>query len=268
MVKNAAEMQRMRIHPAHQSFSWFIHAEKRKVISMKIRAAIALVLVLTLLSGGAAFAEASSSAPAAKTEENGSMSWIEGGISWIQKAYSTGKDVAMYGKEWLKQAVPVWTETVQNFIDEKSSDPEVQKAWNTIKEGAENAGKVSSETLNEAYHTVREWMQNAGETIDQEVASALDQMASAAGVEEAQVAEWYRTVENFVVSNAGKISKEAQKAWETIKEAQLGDGKTPEETVNEAYDTIREWMESFDNKAADSAEEALDNIMAETEQQG
>ena len=233
---------------------------------MKIRAAIALVLVFTMLFGGTVFAEASSSAPAAKTEDSSYMSWIEGGISWVQKAFSTGKDAVMNGKEWLKQAIPEWTETVQNFIDEKSSDPEVQEAWNTLKEGAENAGKVSADALNEAYHTVRDWMQNAGETIDQEVASALDQMAGAAGVEEAQTAEWVRTVENFVVSHAEKISEEAQKAWETIKEAQLGDGKTAEETVTEAYVTIREWIESIGTEDADSAEEALDNIMAETEQ--
>ena len=80
-------------------------------------------------------------------------------------------------------------------------------------------------------------------------------------LEEAQEANWFRTVENFIVNNTAKVTEEVQKAWEIIKQANLGDGKTPEKTVTQAYETIREWIESFGSGASDVAEAALDHIM-------
>ena len=234
---------------------------------MKYRSVIAVALVLVMLLGTTAYAQATpASSPTMKEKAGEAMTWIGEGVDWIKNAYNTGKDAVVNSAEWIKQMMPEWSETVQSFINEKINAPEVQEAWNTLQEGAENAGNVSKEAVTEAYQTIREWMQSTGETVDQEVASALDQMAGAAGVEEAQTANWFRTVEIFVVANAEKVTEEVQKAWETIKQANLGDGKTPEETVTKAYETIREWMESFGTEDADTAEEALDHIIEETEE--
>ncbi len=148
----------------------------------------------------------------------------------------------------------------------KKSSPEVQEAWNTLKEGAEYAGKYSKEAVTEAYQTVRDWMQGEGEAVDQEAASALDQMAAAAGVEEAELAEWYRTVENFVTSNAEKMTESTKEAWRVMKEANIAGAKIVKEEVMEAYGKVRDWVIDFGTESAETAGEALDHIMAEIEE--
>lgn len=230
----------------------------------------AIVLGITLLSGRTALAEAPEVSPSPVVEsavkENDYFSWIGDGMHWIRETYTAGKNAIVGGTEWLIESMKEWNGTMLRYLDEKKSSPEVQEAWNTLKEGAEYAGKYSKEAVTEAYQTVRDWMQGEGEAVDQEAASALDQMAAAAGVEEAELAEWYRTVENFVTSNAEKMTESTKEAWRVMKEANIAGAKIVKEEVMEAYGKVRDWVIDFGTESAETAGEALDHIMAEIEE--
>ncbi len=158
-----------------------------------------------------------------------------------------------------------WNDTVQKYLEEKKSSSDVQEAWNTLKEGAEHAGKVSEEAVTEAYHVVRDWTLDTSDAIDQSIASAIDQMASAAGVKEAEIAEWYRTVENFVTSNAEEMKESTREAWTVIKEANIEGAKIAKKEIKEAYTELSDWIVDFGTESAEIAEEALDDIMDEIE---
>ncbi|MCR5090226.1 MAG: hypothetical protein K6C08_12040 [Oscillospiraceae bacterium] len=231
--------------------------------------AIALALGITMMSGGVAMAETPEVSPTpvieSEIEENDYFSWIGDGMRWVRETYTTSRDAVIDGTEWLIESTREWNETVQEYLDERKSDPEVREAWNTLRDGAEHAGKVSEEAAAEAYHTVRDWMLKKGDAIDQHVASALDRMASAAGVREAEIAEWYRTVENFVTSNAEEMSEDTMEAWQVVKEANIEGTKLVKEEIMEAYEDVRDWVVDFGTESADAAEDALKRIMEELE---
>ncbi len=231
--------------------------------------ALALALTFTVTAGGTAFAEAAAESPApaveSETEENEYFSWIGEGMRWVEETYTASRDAVAEGTEWLLESMKEWNSTVQDYLEEKNSSPEVREAWNTLKAGAEHAGQVSEEAAAEAYHTVRDWMLKKSDAIDQHVASALDRMASAAGVREAEISEWYRTVESFVTSNAEEMTESTLEAWTVIKEANVEGMKIVEEDVTEAYTEVRDWVVAFGTESADAASEALEHIMEEIE---
>ncbi len=231
--------------------------------------AIAIALGIPVLAGGTVPAEAASESSThvmeSGIEENSYLSWIGDGMRWVEETYTTSKNAVVDGTEWLLESMQEWNGTVKNYLDEKKSSPEVREAWNTLKDGAEHAGKVSEEAATEAYHTVRDWMLKKSETIDQSVASALDRMASAAGVREAEIAEWYRTVESFVMSNAEKMTEGTLEAWNVIKEANIEGSKMVKEEVMEAYAELRDWVVDFGTESAEMANDALDHILEEIE---
>ncbi len=230
---------------------------------MKHTSAIAIALGLTMMFGGTALAEAPTATATSVIEEEESsyLSWIGDGFQWVKDTYETSKDAIAGGTEWLIQSIQEWNGTVENYLEEKKSSTEVRDSWNTLREGAKKAGEVNVEAMTNAYHTVRDWMIATGEMIDQNVASALDQTASAAGVKEAEISEWYRTVENFVVSNSEKVSDVTREAWEEIKDANLAGARMTKEKVMAAYHTVQDWIISFDTEESEVAEEALEHIM-------
>ncbi len=231
--------------------------------------ALAIALGFTVTAAGTAFAETPAESPAPVTEseieKSEYFSWIGDGMRWVEETCIMSMDAVAGGTEWLLESMKEWNGTVQDYLDEKKSDPEVREAWNTLKDGAEHAGEVSEEAATEAYHTVRDWMLKKSDAIDQGVASALDRMAGAAGVREAQVAEWYRTVEGFVTSNAEEMTESTLEAWTVIKEANVEGTKIVKEEVTEAYTEVRDWVVEFGTESADTANEALEHIMEEIE---
>ncbi len=180
--------------------------------------------------------------------------WIGAGWKWLQ-------DTVKAGTEYLQENLPVWEETIEQYYAEFSTDPEVQEAWSTLKEGASEVGRISKEKAEEAYNTIRNWMQKNGKPINQEIAEAIDQIAIAAGVDEAELAEWHRTVENFIATHKDSVTQSVRDAWETIKEYSAETGNVAKEKVEEAYQALNDWFESFNNEESEEAEEALEKIV-------
>ena len=52
-----------------------------------------------------------------------------------------------------------------------------------------------------------------------------------------------------------------KEAWELIKKTGVEAGDTAQEKLTEAYQTIREWLETVNDKKAKEAEEALGKIV-------
>ncbi len=209
---------------------------------MKIRAFIAWMLCLVMLLSGVASAESAGSG------------WLQKGWDWIKGITEINTDAA-------RETVRGWADTVSEFASEIRDNPEVQEAWNTLKEGALKAGTAGKEAVTRAYRTVLNWWLENGKEITKEAASALDGLAKAAGVEKAELAEWYSTVEEYISAHKETVTSAVKEAWELIKKTGVEAGDTAQEKLTEAYQTIREWLETVNDKKAKEAEEALGKIV-------
>ena len=189
-----------------------------------------------------------------QTDLSAIKDWASAGWKWLQ-------DTAKAGTEYLQKNLPVWEKTIEQYYAEFGNDPEVQEAWGTLKEGASEVGRISKEKAEEAYETIRSWMQENGKPINQKIAEAIDQVAIAAGVEEAELAEWHRTVENFIATHKESLTEHAREAWDTIKEYSAETGSVAKEKVVEAYQALSDWFGSFSTEESEEAEEALEKIV-------
>ena len=189
-------------------------------------ATVILCCALIVGIGNYGFAD-TAQAPEVQTDLSAIKEWAGAGWKWLQ-------DTVKAGTEYLQKNLPVWEKTIEQYYAEFSTDPEVQEAWSTLKEGASEVGRISKEKAEEAYDTIRNWMQENGKPINQEIAEAIDQIAIAAGVEEAELAEWHRSAET------GSVAKEK---------------------VEEAYQALSDWFGSFNTEESEEAEEALEKIV-------
>ena len=241
----------------------------------RLLAVVTVILCCALIVGIGNYGFADTAqAPEVQTDLSAIKEWAGAGWKWLQ-------DTVKAGTEYLQKNLPVWEKTIEQYYAEFSTDPEVQEAWSTLKEGASEVGRISKEKAEEAYDTIRNWMQGRiskekaeeaydtirnwmqenGKPINQEIAEAIDQIAIAAGVEEAELAEWHRTVENFIATHKESLTEHAQKAWETIKEYSAETGSVAKEKVEEAYQALSDWFGSFNTEESEEAEEALEKIV-------
>ena len=209
---------------------------------MKIRAFITWMLCFVMLLSGIASAESAVAG------------WLQKGWDWITEITGINTDE-------VKETVQGWVDTVGGFASEIRDNPEVQEAWNTLKEGALKAGTAGKEAVTKAYRTVLDWWLENGKEITKEAASALDGLAKAAGVEKAELAEWYSTVEEYISAHKETVTSGVKDAWELIKQVGTEAGDAAQEKLDEAYQTIREWLETVNDKKAKEAEEALGKIV-------
>ena len=209
---------------------------------MKIRILLAWMLCFAMLFTGTASAAASGTG------------WLEQGLNWITEV--TGLDTGS-----IKNSVLGWIDTLSEFAARVKNNPEVQAAWKTLMEGALQAGTAGKEAVTKAYHVVLDWWLENGEGITGEIASALDGIARAAGVDQADIAEWYSTVEEYIAESKDAVSGSVQEAWIIIKEAGTEAGVAAKETLADAYQTVRDWLEAASGKEAENAREAFGKIV-------
>ena len=209
---------------------------------MKMKSLFVLVLCFVLLFNSSASADSSDS------------SWLEKGWEWFTG--KTGLDV-----ESVKESVLGRIDSVEAFASEIKNNPEVQEAWNTLKDGALQAENAGKEAVTKAYHTVLNWWLENSEGISQEAAATLDKIAEAAGVDQAEIAEWYSTVEEYIAENKEIVTDGVQEAWRVIKEAGIEAGEIVQEELKDAYQAVREWLETSDSKEAQEAQSAFGKIV-------
>ena len=246
---------------------------------MKKTTAIAMALVLCMMFGGAALAENPSvteipvvteitqeGEPLEAEEANPFLQWIGQGLELVEDQVTAGwntvTETVTAGWDTVVGQVTGWADAVENYLTEKKLawDAETSEAWNTLKEGAEHQGEIAQEKLDAAYTAIRDWLIQAGDTVDQRVAQAVDAMAGAAGVVDAQVSGWYRTVETFMVQNSEKVTESVQDAWNTVEQSVTGAGNVAAEKLSEACETIRTWMSGLTDVDTSEATEAIDGL--------
>ena len=241
--------------------------------------AIALALELALASGSAALAEHAAEGDKAETkfqtpseaaeedsasQENAFFAWIgqkmdqvgttmktglEMGTDAARAGFDMASEAAVSGMGWLDGKISDWTGRAEAYMKEKQWDKTVLDAWETLKTGARDAGKVTQESLDSAYRTMKDWLEDS--EVDQSVAEAVEGVAEAAGVAEAEVYGWYRRMENYMTENASLANDSVREAWNEIKQYASEAGSVTDEQVRAAYSSIRDWLIS-NGEAVDS----------------
>ena len=191
-----------------------------------------------------------------KASETVSGGW-DSALGAVKSGWSKASEAVTHGMEWLREQMSDWTKQAESYMQEHKWDEKVQECWNTLKEGALHQGKIAQEKLNEAYQTVREWIMTSDETVDQEVAEAVDSVAGAAGVAEAQLSSWYRQMEAYLTEHADSVTEEVTQAWNVIRQNALETGTVAQEELEKARETIREWLTST---GADAESEAVTGL--------
>ena len=251
---------------------------------MKKTKAVAMALVLCMMFGEAALAETAKPTEEPVSEEYVLAKTTQAGqaesdsfLEWIGQGWNLVTDFVESGTATVSETVTSWAnivsdtltgwyETVETYVTGNQWSEDVQNAWDTLKKGAENAGKVAQEDLENAYHTVRNWMIQEGDKVDQGVAAAVDWIASSSGVMEATVSGWYRTVEAFMTTNANRASESVKQSWETIKQANSEGLSIAKDKLEDACQTVQSWLASLNE---DTTEEqiALSGIMEQMNQE-
>ena len=237
---------------------------------------LATAVLALMLLGSAALAEAPSEDEKAENavqeqteetemkEENGEdndfLNWIGEGAGMLSDALSDGwdkakdavqagfgmaSDAVQEGMEWMKEKIADWTENAEAYMEKKQWDKKVEEAWETLKTGAQKTGEVAAEKVTEAYHTVRDWLLESDEAVDQEVAEAVDRVAEYAGVAEAKMSGWYRRMESYMTEKADLVTDSVREAWEIIRRSAVDAGSVAAEKVSQAFETVRQWLESL-----------------------
>ncbi len=223
--------------------------------------AIALVLVLTMLFPGAAWAdEPAGQSPA---EKNAYLEWLGDSWSWVSGKLQSGYDkIDDAVAEVTGQTLDEWRETAEAYLMSSNWPEEVRSAWKLLREGAGNAGSVAAEEATEAYHTVRDWLISNDVLTEEDMAAALDWIAGAAGVTEAALSGWYRIVENYLAEHRDAMSETVREAWDVIRQAQAQGFETAGDALKAAYRTVYDWIASAHTDDAERAAEAMEHIMA------
>ena len=235
---------------------------------------ISLMLALSLIPGIAALAEAPAATeePAEETlqeETEGSrfLEWIGQGLDLAADTARSGWHAVSGWADATGDTLTDWYRKAEEYLTGKDWSEEAREAWNTLKEEAEHKGSIARDELEKAYRTLRDWCIRTGETVDQGMADIIDAAAGAAGVAEATVSGWYRTVEDYVTSRADTVSDSVREAWETIKEANATGLDMAREGVRDACETVKSWLDSLDEDTS-VQEEAIDGIMEQLETEG
>ncbi len=229
---------------------------------------IAMTLAVSLALGtgtlGGALADTVNSKETEKTgKESSFMDWIGEGMELIGDSVETGwnivTDATESGLEWLQGKIDESSEKAEKYLEEHAWDQEVKEAWSILKQSAVKKGEIAQDKVMEAYRTVRDWVIESGDKADQQVAAAVDSVAAAAGVAEAQILSCYRTVESFVTVHAAEAGDAVKEAWTTIKKSAEDAGPVAQKELTEAYETMKNWIDSLGEKDSD-AEAALEQL--------
>ena len=186
--------------------------------------------------------------------------------TWMEDFGAQFQQLFSEGYQAVSQSVTDTMNIASEYLSQLSSefDKKTQKAWTILTEAADQTVSHTKEEVERAWAEVQKWAEENGRQLDENLRSTIDAVGSAAGVAQAQVSIWLRTVEDTFAQNSEKVSAEVQKAWATVEQAVENAGSVTGEKLKEAYGTVRTWMLSLDH-SAESARVALDDLMAQTQ---
>ena len=172
-------------------------------------------------------------------------------------------DTVTGGKDAVTGTLSEWQASVESYMQEKNWTEDVKNAWNTLKQGAADAGSVTKEQAESAYYTVRNWFAQTGETIDQGYAAVIDKMASEAGVAEATVSDWFRTVDSYINDSVNQASESVLEAWNIVKQGTLDLNSEARDQLESAEKIIRDWFQTQGVANDSDVAEAFDGIVGQ-----
>ena len=185
--------------------------------------------------------------------------------------YNTGvAQFFVYGADVAKDTVLSYVGMAEDYLRNiyPEWDEETKKAWDTIKEAAETGSAEAREQSAEAWGVVKNWMLEAGETMSEGTQALFDAVGSAAGVAEATVSGWVRTVETYLSENADTANEAVREAWETIKAGALEANETVLKQMEDARQILNEWLGEQSDTEAPSVTNAVNGIVEFTTGEG
>ncbi len=237
----------------------------------KIMAAVAALIMC--MTAGLSCAEETQT-----EKDHDFLGWLEDGLNmltdyaeeaWdaagpaVEAGWEKAQEAMGAGFETVMEKLTEWVESAESYMAEHGWDRKIEEAWETLKEGAKKTGAVTQEKLEAAYQTVRDWLIQTGDDVDESVGEAVDSLASAAGVAEARLAEWYRTMEDCMEANREKVTAEVQEAWNTVLENTEEAGAVTREKLDSAYATLRAWLEELGEETDPENVQVLEDMMDE-----
>ncbi len=159
----------------------------------------------------------------------------------VETGWNIVTDATESGLEWMQGKIDQFSEKAEKYLEEHAWDEEVKEAWSILKQCAIQKGEISQDKVLEAYRTVRDWVIETGDAADQQVAAAVDSVAAAAGVAEAQILSCYRTVESFVTIHAGEASDAVKEAWNIVKKNAEEAGSVAQKEHSKTIIQILKW---------------------------
>lgn len=241
----------------------------------RITAAIlAMIMSVTLAFGAfAETAETGSEVPSEQVnetlemeeeDENAFLTWLREGANLISEHAAEGWDMASEavkagweeasqavtsGMEWLQEKSTEWLAEAEAYMKEHEWDRKVQDAWETLKKGAAKTGEIAADKLAEAYQTVHGWVWENSEEVNEDIAEAVDSLGEAAGVAQASVSSWCRTMEEFMEEKQDLVTEEVKEAMDVIREYARDAESVTAEKLEEASQTVQTWLESVSEES-------------------
>ena len=152
-----------------------------------------LILVLCLALGGA-LAETTEPTPTPTPLQSSAEDFLSSLTgtwdAFMNMAGEAGKVASQWGEDasrqidgFLQENMPelkAWLDEANSYFSENVS-PELNEAWNTLKENAAEFGTHTQQEVEKAYAAIEEWMKSNNPS--EEVRDAVNEVAEAAGVD-------------------------------------------------------------------------------------
>ena len=200
---------------------------------------LAVLTILVLLAAGAPAWAAYD--PGSLLEEFGGLLAEFGGEA-AEFASETGAlDAA---GAWFEENVSGW-------------DEEAQRAWETLKSAALDGAGQAKEGAAKAWAVVMQKLEEAGVSLDGFLGQTLKALGEASGAAAVILQEQLDHVGAFLEANSAEMTDAVSAAWDTVRTAAADAGAVTGDALDDALETLGDWVSSLDVPGAREAEQAL-----------
>ena len=161
----------------------------------------------------------------------------------VQDGWNQASTAVTEGTDRLQAQLSAWILQGETYLRESGMDAEIARAWDTLTAGAAAQGQATLDSVQAAYAALQEWTAQAGEDISQGMQDVIDSLGAAAGITEARIAHWYHVMESYMTQHAQSVTEDVKAAWEIIREQAAQAGQCAGDSLREACETIRTWIE-------------------------
>ena len=136
-------------------------------------------------------------------------------------------------------------------------DEEAQRAWETLKSAALDGAGQAKEGAAKAWAVVMQKLEEAGVSLDGYLGQTLKALGEASGAAAVILQEQLDHVGAFLEANSAEMTDAVSAAWDTVRTAAADAGAVTGDALDDALETLEDWVSSLDVPGAREAEQAL-----------